>query len=285
MSLFGKDKPAQDVWSPAAGNRAGFSVPPSVNPSAESSARLTSLRSAFRAPRGPAPGGFSPAPAREPAPPREPTVLPPGTLIVIRNCSTKRVLSQLLNELGGKEEDIAGRYEAAAGLQRCYLRQGDFRPATVAGILAAERDSFRLKPSCVVTGVVTYAHPVLRDTAIVADPGAPDAPGIYATGVFPEKPRAEAVGYVRLEEGDLLEIRGEIDPMLVEPGIVASRIVRIGRTALPPPRPGRAAGFADPPHWNVRISRADILLKRLKTTSQTAKAVRCHSHITEGKRL
>ena len=109
MSLFGKDKPAQDVWSPAAGDRAGFSVPPSVNPSAESSARLTSLRSAFRAPRGPAPGGFS-APAREPAPPREPTVLPPGTLIVIRNCSTKRVLSQLLNELGGKEEDIAGRY-------------------------------------------------------------------------------------------------------------------------------------------------------------------------------
>ena len=58
MSLFGKDKPAQDVWSPAAGDRAGFSVPPSVNPSAESSARLTSLRSAFRAPRGPAPGGF-----------------------------------------------------------------------------------------------------------------------------------------------------------------------------------------------------------------------------------
>ena len=110
MSLFGKDKPAQDVWSPAAGNRAGFSVPPSVNPSAESSARLTSLRSAFRAPRGPAPGGFSPAPAREPAPPREPTVLPPGTLIVIRNCSTKRVLSQLLNELGGKEEDVSGRY-------------------------------------------------------------------------------------------------------------------------------------------------------------------------------
>ena len=29
---------------------------------------------------------------------------------MIRNCSTKRVLSQLLNELGGKEEDIAGRY-------------------------------------------------------------------------------------------------------------------------------------------------------------------------------
>ena len=147
-----------------------------------------------------------------------------------------------------------------------FETQADFRPATVAGILAAERDSFRLKPSCVVTGVVTYAHPVLRDTAIVADPGAPDAPGLYATGVFPEKPRAEAVGYVRLEEGDLLEIRGEIDPMLVEPGIVASRIVRIGRTALPPPRPGRAAGFADPPHWNVRT--------RLRGTVRNPRRVR-----------
>ena len=101
--LFGKDKPAQDVWSPAPGARAGFSVPPSVNPAAESAARLTSLRSAFRSSSGP-------APAREPAAPRPPTVLPPGTLVVIRNCSTKRVLSQLLNELGGKEEDISGRY-------------------------------------------------------------------------------------------------------------------------------------------------------------------------------
>ena len=32
-----------------------------------------------------------------------------------------------------KEEDIAGRYEAAAGLQRCYLRQGDFRQAALWG--------------------------------------------------------------------------------------------------------------------------------------------------------
>ena len=37
-------------------------------------------------------------------------MLPPGALVVIRNCSTKRVLSQLLNELGGKEEDVSGRY-------------------------------------------------------------------------------------------------------------------------------------------------------------------------------
>ena len=104
MPFFGRNKPAQDVWSPAPGARAEFSVPPSVSPAAESSARLTSLRSAFRAPTDPS------APAPAPAAPREPTVLPPGTLVVIRNCSTKRVLSQLLNELGGKEEDVAGRY-------------------------------------------------------------------------------------------------------------------------------------------------------------------------------
>ena len=108
MSLFSKNRPDQSVWSPAPGARAEFSVPPSVSPAAESAARLTSLRSAFRAPHGAPRGDY--APAREPAAPRPPTVLPPGTLVVIRNCSTKRVLSQLLNELGGKEEDIAGRY-------------------------------------------------------------------------------------------------------------------------------------------------------------------------------
>ncbi|MBR1498377.1 MAG: hypothetical protein IJ615_01945 [Bacteroidaceae bacterium] len=32
-----------------------------------------------------------------------------------------------------KEEDITGRYEAAAGLQRCYLRRGDFRQAALWG--------------------------------------------------------------------------------------------------------------------------------------------------------
>ena len=103
MSLFSKNRPDQSVWSPAPGARAEFSVPPSVSPAAESAARLSTLRSAFRSPSGP-------APAREPAAPRPPTVLPPGALVVIRNCSTKRVLSQLLNEFGGKEEDVAGRY-------------------------------------------------------------------------------------------------------------------------------------------------------------------------------
>ena len=105
MSLFSKDKPTQDVWTPAAGARADFSVPPSVNPAADSTARLTSLRSAF----GSAPDG-APAAAAPAAEPRTPTQLPPGALVVIRNCSTKRVLQQLLNELGGKVEDVAGRY-------------------------------------------------------------------------------------------------------------------------------------------------------------------------------
>lgn len=111
MSLFSKNRPDQSVWSPAPGARAEFTVPPSVNPAAESAARLSSLRSAFRSPSGPAPSREPlREPSREPAAPRPPTVLPPGALVVIRNCSTKRVLSQLLNELGGKEEDVSGRY-------------------------------------------------------------------------------------------------------------------------------------------------------------------------------
>lgn len=101
MSFFGKDKPARNVWSPAPGGTAsGFPASASTPAAANSAALLTSLRSAFNA-------GPASAPA---AAPQAPTQLPPDALIVIRNCSTKRVLAQLLNELGGKAEDVAGRY-------------------------------------------------------------------------------------------------------------------------------------------------------------------------------
>ena len=106
MSFFGKDKPARNVWSPAPGGTAsGFPASASTPAAANSAALLTSLRSAFNA--GPA---SAPAAAPAPAAPQAPTQLPPDALIVIRNCSTKRVLAQLLNELGGKAEDVAGRY-------------------------------------------------------------------------------------------------------------------------------------------------------------------------------
>jgi len=104
MSLFSKDKTVKDVWTPESGKPSEFSAPPPVSPSAASAARLTSLRSALGTPRDDAPEA-----APDPAP-RQPTELPPDALIVIRNCSTKRVLQQLLGELGGKPEEISGRY-------------------------------------------------------------------------------------------------------------------------------------------------------------------------------
>ncbi len=124
MSLFSHDRPRQNVWTPAsaAGASSGFSAPnPSVPPQANSAARLTSLRSAFNSAPAGAPAG-APAEASV-AEPRPPTVLPPGTLIVIRNCSTRRVLQQLLNELGGKAEDIAGRYFVPATQDLAKIHQ------------------------------------------------------------------------------------------------------------------------------------------------------------------
>ncbi len=47
------------------------------------------------------------APLTEP-PPR--VKLPEGGIVVVRNCSTKRVLQQFLDEFGGKEGDVSGRY-------------------------------------------------------------------------------------------------------------------------------------------------------------------------------
>lgn len=127
MSLFSNDRPRQNVWTPAsaAGATSGFSAqPPSVPPQANSAARLTSLRSAFNSAPAGAPSAAAPAaPFEAPQPPAPPTVLPEGTLVVIRNCSTRRVLQQLLNELGGKAEDIAGRYFVPATQDLAKIHQ------------------------------------------------------------------------------------------------------------------------------------------------------------------
>lgn len=116
-----------------------------------------------------------------------------------------------------------------------FESKADFLPATVDGILAPDRFRFSHKPSCVVTGVVVYAHPHINDTAILADVARPNGRGMYVTGAFPERPKSEHFGFRTLATGDIVEVRGFVDPMMVHAGVVASHIRKIGQMKLPPP--------------------------------------------------
>ena len=116
-----------------------------------------------------------------------------------------------------------------------FESEPDFRPATVDAILGVDRFEFSYKPSCVVTGVVVYAHPRISDSAILAEVARPNGRGMYVTGAFPERPKCDRVGYEMLEAGDVIEVRGFVDPMLTHAGVVAWRIERTGRVELPPP--------------------------------------------------
>ena len=116
-----------------------------------------------------------------------------------------------------------------------FESEPDFRPATVDMILGVDRFDLSSKPSCVVTGVVVYAHPHISDSVILADAARPNGRGMYVTGSFPERPKCERVGYETLEAGDVIEVRGFVDPMLTHAGVVAWRIERTGRAELPPP--------------------------------------------------
>ena len=126
-------------------------------------------------------------------------------------------------------------HDAAPPRGILFESKADFLPATVDGILAPDRFRFSHKPSCVVTGVVVYAHPHINDTAILADVARPNGRGMYVTGAFPERPKSEHSGFRTMAAGDIVEVRGFVDPMMVHAGVVASHIRKIGQMKLPPP--------------------------------------------------
>lgn len=137
MSFFKFSKPQSPAWSSAGEHGA---PEPAYAPSdrqptqgadqagSRPSVALTALRSQFGAP-----GGHyhrRPFPRRPPPPPppvpegeaSAPVELPEGGTIVVRNCSTKRVLQLLIDEFGGRAEDVSGRYfiPAAQDLPRIH---------------------------------------------------------------------------------------------------------------------------------------------------------------------
>ena len=110
MAFFHHSRPRPDTWSPAS---AAGAVPRFSGQPRRPSAALSALRSQLAASGAaePADSGFPGGPAFvRPVPARIQGPLPEGTTIVVRNCSTKRVLQQLIGEFGGRAEGISGRY-------------------------------------------------------------------------------------------------------------------------------------------------------------------------------
>lgn len=109
------------------------------------------------------------------------------------------------------------------------------RAATVAEVSEISRDAARLNPSVCVTGVVTIAFSWIGLSGVIADPADPNGPSVYCSGRMPELPAAEAIGFKTLETGDVIEIRGFMASMLVDPGIIAKEMTKVGHMELPPP--------------------------------------------------
>ena len=105
---------------------------------------------------------------------------------------------------------------------------------TVAELAAMDRQEAGKNVDVCVTGVVTIAFSWIGLSGVIADPFDPNGPSVYCSGRMPEVPMAEAEGCERLEPGDLLEVEGCSASLIVDPGLVARRMRKIGRIDLPP---------------------------------------------------
>ena len=117
-----------------------------------------------------------------------------------------------------------------------------------------------------VTGAVTYVCSWLACTANVADPADPNGSVVYASGQLPGRSIGELIGCDRLTVGDLVEIHGHGEKLLLEPGLSVRSMRRIGSVDLPQPREFTwselAAGLA-----NNRRARVSGVLRSVVPTT------------------
>lgn len=127
------------------------------------------------------------------------------------------------------------------------------RPTTIGEIMSVDRNAIRFKPPCVVTGVVAFAHAFINDTAVLVDERDPNGLGMYMSGAMPEVAKSVRVGYDRLRVGDIVEVIGMVDPLVVRQGVSAARITKLGHVELPPPPLARLRDAAAGKKSNARV--------------------------------
>lgn len=106
---------------------------------------------------------------------------------------------------------------------------------TVQEVLQLSDQALSMRPEGVVTGVVSCVFRWQRNSCIIVSPDDVDGAGVYVGGMMPQNPAAVLKGASSLSVGDLVEVRGVLQPLLLDPGITAREITVLGRRVMPPP--------------------------------------------------
>ncbi len=147
--------------------------------------------------------------------------------------------------MGGWFRIVAAFLSFAGVLTACGL--------TVPEIGRMSREEAAQRMECVVTGAVTGAFSWLDNSCILADAADPNGVAIYVGGNLPNVPRARLIGEGTLAIGDVVEISGHICQLMLEPGIAATEIRRIGWTDFPNPPVLRLADLQSGRFNNRRV--------------------------------
>lgn len=141
----------------------------------------------------------------------------------------------------------AGRACCAAGTE----------PLRVADVLAMDRADIAKTPSCTLRVRVSFLARWVEEAFLATDPGDPDGPAIFVTNLTGQ-PGPELLR--RLEVGDILEIEGRPEPLLLEPGIAVTGARRVGHESAPPPPRRSALGIRAGLYNNRRVTVSGVVI-------------------------
>ena len=159
----------------------------------------------------------------------------------VSEACVKAHLQHVFEKLGVHDRVGAVRVAVERGLVKLTLAlallfaSGGVEALTVAEVADMPREQAREHLDVVVTGVVTIAYSWIPMSGVMADLATPNGRPAYFSGYVPESPKGRLVGCKRLESGDIIEVRGWVEPYMVDPGFNAHLITRIGHMELPPP--------------------------------------------------
>lgn len=129
--------------------------------------------------------------------------------------------------------------------------------ATVADIAGMTREAAFPEPWCEVEGVVTCSFATPQNSFTLADASDPDGPAVYVCGRLEGREPADVEG--ALAVGDVVRVRGNILPFMLEPGVYARTVTVERRMQLDPPREVRLADMRSGAFNNRRVAIRGVL--------------------------
>ena len=141
---------------------------------------------------------------------------------------------------------------------------------TVVEVADMPRAQASERADAVVTGIVTIAYSWIPLSGVMADMAAPNGRAVYFSGFVPDSPRGRLVGCETLRAGDIVEVRGNLEPFMVEPGLDARTVTWVGHVELPAPPAYRFEQLKDKSCYNRR-ARMEGVVRSVRTRHSSGK--------------